>query len=195
VLLFYKSANLNYPPSFLWLFAISVDEEKQNWKLKAESNFTWYQLKAQDGKPDSLFNLGLCFYYGIGTEGNYKKAVELYSKAAKKGFAASQYNLGYFYEYGIQVPKDMNKALGLYSKSAEQGYASAQHFLGLCYSNGKVVPQDFKRAFEFFRKVAEQGLAKAQRLNLSHREVDNMQALVDVLKVDRIVNSLQLYSL
>jgi hypothetical protein len=83
--LFHKSANLNYPPSFLWLYSLAEDKnEEQKWKTKAETNFTWYQSKAQDGKPDSLFNLGLCFHYEVGTIIDLKRAAELYVKLQNK---------------------------------------------------------------------------------------------------------------
>jgi TPR repeat protein len=126
--LFQKSASLNYPPSFLLLYFHTENEnEEQNWKLKVASNFSWYQSKAQDGKSDSLSNLGFCFRYGIGTDINLEKAAELYRKAAEQGFASAQYLLGVCYQNGEGVPRDTRKAIELYIKAAQQGLAIAQH--------------------------------------------------------------------
>jgi TPR repeat protein len=168
--------------------------EIQNWHSKTASNFTWYQSKAQDGKPDSLFNLGYCFQCRIGTDSNNEKAVELYNQASELGFARAQCSLGNFYASGRGVPKDINRAIELYRKAVEQGYADAQYNLGYYYQHGEGVPKDLKRALELFSKAAKQGSIHAEILEFCSEDV-NVQELTDLLKVNSAITLLNLQGL
>lgn len=79
-------------------------------------------------------------------EGDYEKAVKLYSPLAKDGNAEAQYTLGMMYRAGRGVPHDYQAARKWYLLAAEQGHPLAQFYLGWIYAGGKGVPKDYIRA-------------------------------------------------
>lgn len=87
------------------------------------------------------YKLGRYHEFGLGTEVNYEKAIELYSSTDNK-FA--QYSLGsmYLHEKGIELTKEnrnsyMNRIMKLFKSSADQefGYA-AYAYAKLCDNEG-----------------------------------------------------------
>ena len=66
-------------------------------------------------------HLGICADLGAGVEQNSTKAVEWYTKAAKKGFRVAMYTLGVCFEYGRGVERNWTKAVEWYTKAAEKG--------------------------------------------------------------------------
>ncbi|MDR1002559.1 MAG: toll/interleukin-1 receptor domain-containing protein [Oscillospiraceae bacterium] len=117
----------------------------------AYSGFSAAQLKA-----------GNMFYYGDGVEQDYKRAAELYEKAALKD-SAVMCNLGWLYEKGEGVRQDYGKAIVFYAKAAELGNAKAMYNLGLLYDNGECVRQDYQIAAEWYSKSAALGNSDAMR--------------------------------
>ena len=85
--------------------------------------------KAEQGVAKAQYNLGECYYEGIGVPQDYKQAVYWYSKAAEQGLAEAQYNLGLCYDEGKGVTPDYKQAVYWLSKAAKQGYADAQELL------------------------------------------------------------------
>jgi uncharacterized protein len=49
--------------------------------------------KAQSGDPQALFNLGYCFFFGLGIKENYEKAIEYWYKSSLMEYAKAQYFL------------------------------------------------------------------------------------------------------
>lgn len=56
-------------------------------------NNEWYQKAAEQGLPQSQFNLALCYWKGEGVEQSLSKAAYWYEKAAEQGHAKAQHNL------------------------------------------------------------------------------------------------------
>src|SRR5579883_2403519 len=108
------------------------------------------------------YNLGVRYAFGNGVKQDYKKAAELFLKAAMQGLPDAQYNLGALYDNGLGVPKDPVRAVIWYHSAAEQNHPSAELNLGLAYANGTGVAQDYAEAARWFRKAAEQGVVTAQ---------------------------------
>ena len=72
--------------------------------------------------------LGHCYRYGIGTNIDKQKAVELYQKAANLGNCTAQYNLAFMYENGEGIIRDIDQAIYWFKRSAEgenQGFQNA----------------------------------------------------------------------
>ena len=65
---------------------------------------------------------------GKGVAQDFKKAVELYQKAANLGNGAACNNLGDKYYQGSGVTQDYQKAVELYQKAADLGNASAYYY-------------------------------------------------------------------
>jgi len=115
--------------------------------------------------PEVIFeayNLGVRYAFGTGVKQDYKKAAELFLKAAMQGLADAQYNLGALYDNGLGVAKDPVRAVIWYHSAAEQNHPSAQLNLGLAYANGTGVAQDYAEAARWFRRAADQGVVTAQ---------------------------------
>lgn len=66
--------------------------------------------RATKGDVKAQYDLGNCFYYGLGIEQSYEKAVEWFRKAAEQNFAPAQNDLGDCYHRGIGVEKDEQEA-------------------------------------------------------------------------------------
>src|SRR2546430_10807036 len=64
-------------------------------------------------------NLGYCYKKGLGTDENYVKAFEWYSKSANNGCVEGQNNLGECYYYGRGIVRDYKEAFEIGSHTAE----------------------------------------------------------------------------
>lgn len=69
---------------------------------------------------------------GRGVARNFKRAVELYQKAADQGDPRGQTDLGVMYENREGVALDHKRAVVLYERATEQGDACARTNLAMC---------------------------------------------------------------
>ncbi len=131
--------------------------------------FEVYKVKAEKGDAYAQHNLGVFYYYGVGTEKNWVEAVKWYRKAAQAGIALAQFNLGCCCLYGNGVEKDEVEAVKWIRKAAEQGVAEAQVNLGSCLYQGKGVAKDEIEAYAYFNlagvtlEVARTNLAEIEK--------------------------------
>ena len=93
--------------------------------------------------PNDQFALGFCYEFGIDTEINYKKAFELYEKAAKQGFGWGQNHLAYCYHNGLGVEQNVELALCWLLKAAET-VPMAQYNLGVEYYKDQNIDESLK---------------------------------------------------
>lgn len=106
--------------------------------------------------------------------GDFKAAVELATKHAKKGNVHAQVILGTLYRKGEGVAADFQEAAHWYGLAAAQGDAYAQNMRGEMFLRGEGLRPDRDQALVHFRKAARQGLKQA-KLNLCgmyYREED-----------------------
>ena len=123
--------------------------------------------KAEEGDAESQYIFGMNYYYGHGTQQDYKeqdyrKAAEWYEKSSKQGYAKAQSELGVMYLDGNGVKRDYKTAADLLTKAAMQGDVKAQYNLGYIYEHGYGVKKDAAAAVKWYRKAAEQGHLFAQ---------------------------------
>ncbi len=146
-------------------------------KLKDFKQAFPYFVRTMSTIPDSLYYVGL--YYDriskikndLGIEPNYRKAVELYLKAANQGHPEAQCQIAVHYSchHIDQVfEPDINEAVKWYKKAAEGGSAQAQRNLGKLYEEGEGVPQDYRKAAYWYEKAIEQGYV------LAYEELSNL---------------------
>jgi hypothetical protein len=91
-------------------------------------------------------------------EGNWKKAVWLYDKAAKQNHPKAQFYLGLMcLRGGRGINKDTEKALELITQSASQGFYKAQYFLAKMYLKGVGVRQNIDEGNFWMAKFNAQG--------------------------------------
>lgn len=122
----------------------------------AKLAFEYYE-KASRSLVEGMTGLAQCYTYGIGTQVDYKKAVELYTKAAEAGDAQAQFDLGVCYRQGEGVEADIDKAIELYQKAIEQGHGGAMTNMGVLYDNAIGVDENPVKALEYYKMAAEAG--------------------------------------
>ena len=120
------------------------------------------RARAEQGDPQSQFDLGSAYYYGKGVQQDYAEALRWYRKAAEQRESRAEDALGYMYVNGQTVPKHYTQAFQWYKRSAEDGSAKAQFDLGHMYYYGMGVSRDYTEALRWFEKSADQKYAKAQ---------------------------------
>jgi len=74
---------------------------------------------------EEIFTEGLKHLNGKGVPQNYKKALALFSKAAKEQYPAAQYYLGMMYEQGLGTSRDLISACVWYARAAKKGDSMA----------------------------------------------------------------------
>lgn len=95
-------------------------------------------------------------------KGDYKQAIEMYTKAAEYGHAEAIFNIGYCFINGQGVEKDIVEGTKLCRESAERGYIHAQYCMGYYYEIGSGVTKDMVEAARWYRRAAERGYARSQ---------------------------------
>ena len=91
-----------------------------------ESATTRVEPRAEDGRPDAQYLMGLMFDEGEGRPEDDEEAARWYRKAADQGHAAAQNNLGLLYLAGSGVPHSNEEATKWFALAADQGFAPAQ---------------------------------------------------------------------
>ncbi|KAF8961268.1 hypothetical protein BGZ46_001374 [Entomortierella lignicola] len=94
------------------------------------------------------YDRGIEYYEGRGVTQDYRKAFELFLKAANQGDAESQFLLGRMFETGQGVAQDYSKALEYFQKASTHGCFRAYNSLGLLYKRGLGVTRDYVKAAE-----------------------------------------------
>ena len=88
----------------------------------------WYELAAEQGNSESLYNLGNLFYIGKKKPMlhiNYVRAARYYRQAAESGDEISQFSLGKMYAEGKGVTKDYIQAYMWLNISNAKGFKPA----------------------------------------------------------------------
>ena len=106
--------------------------------------------------------LGDCCYYGRGTEQDFTKAVEWYTKSFEQGSSAAPRMLGKCLEQGKGGVPGVHKAIEWYERGAGLGSSAAMTACGDCYNEGQGVVKDVRAARKWYASAAAQGLARAQ---------------------------------
>ena len=87
--------------------------------------FVELKNRALVGNIEALISLGEHYYYGIGVELDYQRAIECYLDAAEQGAKDALFFLGYMYSKGEGVEQDCQLAREWYHKAAKQGHTEA----------------------------------------------------------------------
>lgn len=87
---------------------------------------TMRTVAEQGGDMDAMFNLGMYYIRGMGTERNAKEGIEWLKKAALLGDDQAAYNVAIFYHDGRIVEQDLDSAKEWYKISADLGNEKAK---------------------------------------------------------------------
>lgn len=88
--------------------------------------FLMMKTVAESGQHiDAMFNLGMFYIRGVGTDVNVGEGIKWLIKAAEAGDDQAAYNVAIFYHDGKIVDRDLHKALHWYKVSADMGNQKA----------------------------------------------------------------------
>ncbi|HEY4329105.1 MAG TPA: hypothetical protein VGN88_05165 [Phycisphaerae bacterium] len=119
------------------------------------SALNWYRKAADQGSPVAMFNVGLFYETGRGTEQNETEAANWYQRATDKNYTSAMVNLGLMYEKGHGVGKDTAHALKLYKQAADLKDAAAMRNIAYLYENGIGVEKDLGESLKWYHKGAD----------------------------------------
>ena len=86
--------------------------------------FYWLNTAAQNGNTYGKTGLASCYRYGIGTDIDYKKSLNLYQFSADaSNDPTSRYRLAEMYMLGLGTKVDLNKAREIFLVLSQEGYA------------------------------------------------------------------------
>ena len=128
--------------------------------------FGIFQNLSEEGDAQSQLQLGILYYFGRGTETNFKKAAFFYRKSADKGNAEACRRIGQMYDMGKKPLKQNDKtALRFYKKAVKLGDENSKPKMATLYyhtediKNFKILLQECAK-----KKINQKILAKAKKL-------------------------------
>lgn len=113
-----------------------------------------YKYLTLDSDNTDHHLLGLCYYYGNGTDINYDEA---FNNLTLCNDFDSLYHLGLCYYNQQGVPQDYNKAFDYFSKAVSSPYGSigAMEMLSRCYRFGRGCEIDEEKADHWLEQAAK----------------------------------------
>lgn len=84
---------------------------------------------AESGNPGSLYNLGVMYEQGLGTEVNHQKSAEYFRKASEQNNIPAKYNLALMLWEGKYIDKNQEEAIALLKTAAENNCTKAMDSL------------------------------------------------------------------
>lgn len=114
-----------------------------------------FDRAAQKHNPAALYNLGMCYFKGLGCDKDLDKAFENFKRAAEigSGHPKAMNALGEMYRDGNGVEKNIETARDWFSKSAERGNSLGQYNYAM-----ELLKDDpeSREAVELLRRAAHQ---------------------------------------
>jgi len=127
------------------------------------------------------------YSFGLGKKKDFKKAFEIYHKAASLGNLEAMCDLGYMYLVGQGVEKNLELSFEYFKKSADLGYLHSMRDVALLYIEGIGIEKDYCLAIEW--------LEKASKLNYAHATTDLAWIYYENKSYRNIEKAIQLFLL
>ena len=132
----------------------------------------WLRKAADRGDAVAMNEIGYCYRFGYGVNGDYTKAKEWWERASGCGYADATCRLASCYRYGDGVEKNEAKAVEIYVKATELGSGGAAHALGRIYELRSCgVAENKTEALKWYRLAAERGVSDA-RVSVDRLELE-----------------------
>lgn len=116
------------------------------------------------GHSGALWNLALCYDYGIGTDPSLTSARDFYMES----YVQNTIDAGEFKQNlthcKLNEPFKASLKLKAFSDAAKLGYMAANYWSGICYSKGYGIVKNQERANEHFLKASDLGCGEASAL-------------------------------
>lgn len=127
--------------------------------------FTKFKAVVENDEANykASYFLAECYFNGLGTKKDLRKAYENYHKAAINHYVPAAYMLGLCYEMGYGVDTDETQAVAWYMEATKYDYADAEYRLGMCYKEGKGIARSYPHAASWLLKAGQKGNVDAQR--------------------------------
>ena len=151
-----KNGNANAQVALGKIYFDGLLEQKQNHK-KAFELFT---QAAEQGSPQAMFNLGLCYDGGFGIKKNQAEALRWYNQAAETGLPEAQLSAAILAERS----GDYATALHFLKLRANAGDTGAMHRVASFLLNGLGGPANPEEAISYLLEAARQGDSRSQVL-------------------------------
>lgn len=133
------------------------------------------EKKEQVSDSNSIYELGVKYYFGISVEKDYDKAANYFQKTVNMGNIKGKYFLGKCYYYGRGIDQDFEKAYKIFDELVHNNEKdlSQNMLVNMCgimadmLHLGQYVKQDDKMAFEFYKLLAEQYNDKISKFHMA----------------------------
>lgn len=114
-----------------------------------KESFDRFKNASQKGDINGHYELGECFYNGIGTKKDSDKALEYYKFAADEGLNIALFTLAKYY-YNIN---NYETSIDYYEKSANKDFVPSQYYVAKFYKYGK--KRNIKKSLKWLEKYQE----------------------------------------
>lgn len=129
----------------------------------------WFVLAAEQGNAYAMFALGNLYYYGNGTDVDYKKAFDYLHSSAENGCVHAYFRLGYMLRKGIGCEKNIRESdkwfaemIANYAGSIEKLEAMNCYRLGQLYEKGWGCEKNAKVAMQYYEEACKSNYADAE---------------------------------
>lgn len=118
--------------------------------------------KAEAGDDHAMYEVGMMYELGRGTQRDPDLAATWLQRAVAKGNDNARARLGALYYEGKLLKRDLGKARSLLQTAAEANVPSAQFHLGQMYEAGDGVDVDPEKALHWYKLAATGGYYEAR---------------------------------
>ncbi len=122
---------------------------------------TYFSKAAGTGDPNGLYNLGMCYWRGLGVPRDDMTAFNCLRTAAEKGHPEAINNIGGFFRDGLLVERDLELSTKWFEKSASYENPYGQYNYALALRRGDGIAKDEKKAIGFLEKAMAGGCVEA----------------------------------
>ncbi|RUR07952.1 SEL1-like repeat protein [Legionella sp. km772] len=173
------------------------------WQKQANYSTVFNQMyfRAILGDPQSQFEIGQMFQYGIGVAQNDQAAIVFYQNAAEQQHLGAEYNLGVLYLEHAKEDADYQTALNWLTDSAFKGNDNAQYVLARLLDQGKIgadgkelIKANHEQAISMLYLSAANGFGPAQYQLADYLAHEGTQGLSVEVKKHKLALIRQLYT-
>ncbi|KAL4456520.1 hypothetical protein ABPG74_000627 [Tetrahymena malaccensis] len=116
--------------------------------------FNYFQMAADQGYAQAMFNTGLLLMNGQGTQKDGKKAKEYFERAIELDEKIAYAGLAQLYLIGLDVPKNQTKAALYFEQAMHAGHQDSRVNLAILYHTGfDDVPKNVTKSIELIKPI------------------------------------------
>jgi TPR repeat protein len=114
----------------------------------------WFAKAAEQEDAAAQYNLGCCYFWGLGMEKNESLALSYFKLSSDQGFFPAHSALGFLYYTATPRIENLGDAMNLLRQAAENGRPEAIHLLSIVSKTGDGLPIDGKDSRLWSQKIA-----------------------------------------